>query len=220
MLNYLLMTLFNYSIIIAAIIAIVRFKSIMADYYPFVFFIWLGLFNEILSLFLIYNYQSNSANSNIYVLTEYMILLMQFYKWNNKDIKKYYVLAAIGIAVWITDNFIINTLSQNNSVFRVFYCFVILFFSIDKLNKLLVFEYGNLLKHPMFIICVTFVFYYGFKAFVESFNMVRLGLNPAILRDLWIILYFVNGTANLLYAIAVLCIPTKLKFTSRWQEVL
>ena len=188
----------------------------MADYYPFVFFIWLGLFNEILSLFLIYNYQSNAANSNLYVLLEYMILLLQFYKWNNKGIKKYYWLAAIGMAVWITDNFIINTLSQNNSIFRVFYSFVILFFSIDQLNKLLVFEYGNLLKHPIFIACITFVFYYGFNVFVESFNMVHLGLNPAILRNLWIILYFVNGTANLLYAIAVLCIPTKIKFTSHW----
>jgi len=213
---YLLRIFFNYSIIIAAIIAIVRFKSIMADYYPFVFFIWLGLFNEILSLFLIYNYQSNAANSNLYVLLEYMILLLQFYKWNNKGIKKYYWLAAIGMAVWITDNFIINTLSQNNSIFRVFYSFVILFFSIDQLNKLLVFEYGNLLKHPIFIACITFVFYYGFNVFVESFNMVHLGLNPAILRNLWIILYFVNGTANLLYAIAVLCIPTKIKFTSHW----
>ena len=214
--NYFLLIFFNYSIIIAAIIAIVRFKSIMADYYPFVFFIWLGLFNEILSLFLICIYQSNAANSNVYVLLEYLILLLQFYKWNNKGVKKYYGLAAIGIAVWLTDNFIINTLSQNNSIFRVFYSFVILFFSIDQLNKLLVFEYGNLWKHPLFIICVTFVFYYGFNAFVESFNMVHLGLNPAILRDLWIILYFVNGTANLLYAIAVLCIPTKIKFTSHW----
>ena len=214
--NYFLLIFFNYSIIIAAIIAIVRFKTIMADYYPFVFFIWLGLFNEILSLFLIYSYQSNAANSNVYVLLEYMILLLQFYKWNNKGIKKYYGLAVIGIAVWITDNFIINTLSQNNSIFRVFYSFVILFFSIDQLNKLLVFEYGNLLKHPIFIACITFVFYYGFNVFVESFNMVHLGLNPAILRNLWIILYFVNGTANLLYAIAVLCIPTKIKFTSHW----
>ena len=214
--NYFLLIFFNYSIIIAAIIAIVRFKTIMADYYPFVFFIWLGLLNEILSLFLICNYQSNAANSNLYVLLEYMILLLQFYKWNNKGIKKYYWLAAIGMAVWITDNFIINTLSQNNSIFRVFYSFVILFFSIDQLNKLLVFEYGNLLKHPIFIACITFVFYYGFNVFVESFNMVHLGLNPAILRNLWIILYFVNGTANLLYAIAVLCIPTKIKFTSHW----
>jgi hypothetical protein len=214
--NYYLLILFNYSIIIAAIIAIIRFKAIMADYYPFVFFIWLGLFNEILSLVLIYNYQSNTTNSNIYILLEYLILLFQFYKWSDNGSKRFYWFAGIGIAVWISDNFIINTISDNNSIFRVFYSFIIIFFSIDKVNKLLVFENGNLLKNPVFIICVSFIFYYGFKAFVESFNMFHLGLDPTILKDLWIILYFVNGFANLLYAIAVLCIPTKLKFISRW----
>ena len=214
--NYWLRIFFNYSIIIAAIIAIFRFKTIMADYYPFIFFIWLGLFNEILSLLLIYNYQSNTVNSNIYVLMEYLVLLWQFYKWSDGSSKRYYWLAAFGITVWITDNFILNTISDNNSIFRVFYSFIIIFFSIDKVNNLLIFEYGNLLKHPMFITCITFIFYYGFKAFVESFNMVHLGLNPVILKDLWIILYFVNGTANLLYAIAVLCIPKKIKFISPW----
>jgi hypothetical protein len=188
----------------------------MADYYPFIFFIWLGLFNEILSFILIYNFQSNAINSNIYVLAEYLILLLQFYKWSDNGCKKYYWLAAIGIAVWIADNFIVNNLNDNNSVFRVFYSFIIIFFSIDKVNNLLVFEYGNLLKHPVFITCIAFTFYYGVKAFVEAFNMVHLGLNPVILKDLWIILYFVNGTANLLYAIAVLCIPKKIKFILPW----
>jgi len=214
--NYWLRIVFNYSIVIAAIIAIFRFKSIMADYYPFIFFIWLGLFNEILSLLLIYNYESNTVNSNLYVLVEYLLLLWQFYKWSDNGSKRYYWLAGIGIAVWIADNFIINTIFHNNSVFRVFYSFIIIFFSIDKVNNLLVFEYSNLLKHPVFITCIAFTFYYGFKAFVESFNMVHLGLNPVILKDLWIILYFVNGTANLLYAIAVLCIPKKIKFISPW----
>lgn len=216
MINYFLLIFFNYSIIIAAIIAAFRYTSIMADYYPFIFFIWLGLFNEILSFILIYNYQSNAINSNIYVLAEYLILLLQFYKWSDNGCKKYYWLAAIGIAVWIADNFIVNNLNDNNSVFRVFYSFIIIFFSIDKVNNLLVFEYGNLLKHPVFITCITFTFYYGVKAFVEAFNMVHLGLNPVILKDLWIILYFVNGTANLLYAIAVLCIPKKIKFILPW----
>lgn len=216
MLHYLLMTLFNYSIIIAAVIALFRFKTIMVDYYPFIFFIWFGLFNEMVSLFMIFNFRSNAVNSNIYVLLEYMIILFQFYKWNDGGIKKYYWLAGIGIAVWIADNFIINSISQNNSVFRVVYSFIIIFFSIDKVNSLLIFENRNLLKHPAFIICISFIFYYGCKAFVESFNMIHLGLSPNVLKDLWIILYFVNGIANLLYALAVLCIPTKIKFISPW----
>jgi len=41
----------NYSILIAAIIGIIRFKSIIRDYYPFIFIIWLGFSMKRLALF-------------------------------------------------------------------------------------------------------------------------------------------------------------------------
>jgi len=136
----------------------------------------------------------------------------QFYKWNDNGLKKYVILALLGLAVWSADNLVLNSITHNNSLFRAFYSFLVVFFSIDQVNKLVIYERGPLFKNPMFIICITFLLYYGFKAFVESYNMFHLGLSKTLLRDLWIILYFVNGIANLLYAIAVLWIPTKVKF--------
>jgi len=202
----------NHSIVFAAIIGMIRFKSINSAYYPFLLIIWLGLANETLSLALIYTAGNNMANSNVYVLLEYWLILFQFYKWNDSSPKKYYVLAFLGLAVWSTDNLVINTITQNNSLFRVFYSFIIVFFSIDQINKIIIYEKEPLFKNAMFIICITFLFYYGFKAFVESFNMFHLGLSRGLLQNLWIILYFVNVFANLLFALAVLCIPTKVKF--------
>ena len=203
----------NFSIVIAAIIGVIRFKSVLAAYYPFLFLIWLGLLNETLSIILIYTVKSNAVNSNTFVLLEYALILLQFYRWNGNSRKKYYWLACFGFAVWIADNFIINTITENNSLFRVFYSFVIVFFSIDQVNKIIIFEKGSLLKNAMFIICITFLFYYGCNAFVEAFNMFHVGLSDGLLENLWIILYFVNFIANLIYALAILCIPTKQKFT-------
>lgn len=211
--NYIIRVVFNHSIIIAGIIAMIRFKSIISDYYPFIFIIWLGLVNESLSLIMIYSARSNAINSNVFVLLEYGLILFQFYKWNDSNSKKYYLLAGLGLLIWIADNFIINSIAQNNSLFRVFYSFVIVFFSIDQVNKMIIYEKGVLLKNAMFIICITFLFYYGCKAFVEAFNVFHSALSNMLLKNLWIILYFVNVIANVLYALAILCLPTKQKFT-------
>jgi hypothetical protein len=211
--NYVIKIALNHSIVIAVIIGVIRFKKIAADFYPFLLVILTGLVNESLSLVLIYTTGSNTINSNFFVLLEYALLLWQFYRWEGRHHKKYFLLAGIGLAIWITDNLLVNTLAQNNSLFRVFYSFVILFLSIDEINKLIIFENEDLLKNACFIICFTFLFYYGLKAFIESYNMFHLGLSKGLLQSLWIILYFVNVVANLLYAIAILCMPPKLKFT-------
>ncbi|MDE3184449.1 MAG: hypothetical protein KGM16_13610 [Bacteroidota bacterium] len=207
---------FNHSIIIAAAISFFRFKSVSGDYYPFIFLIWLGLLNESISLALLYNGSTNAVNSNIFVLLEYLLILFQFYKWNESNVSKYYLLAFLGLLVWTSDNFFLNSIRQNNSVFRVFYSFVILFFSIDKVNKIIILENLRLTRNAMFLMCITFIFYYGFKACVESFNMIHLGLSVTFLRKLWFILYFVNFISNLLFALAVLWIPTRQKFILRY----
>ncbi|MGH2565038.1 MAG: hypothetical protein ACRDE5_11025, partial [Ginsengibacter sp.] len=143
--SYAVSIFLNHSILIAAIIGIIRFKFISRIFRPFLFIIWLGLLNESLSLLIIYNAGGNTINSNVFVLLEYLLILLQFYLWNGTN-KIYYVLAASsGIIVWLADNFILNTITQNNSVFRIFSSFVILLFSINQINKLIIYEHGRLI---------------------------------------------------------------------------
>ncbi len=106
----------------------------------------------------------------------------------------------------------LNSIVQNNSLFRTFYSLVIVMLSTNELSKLLVYERGPLAKNATFLICITFLFYYGCKAFVEAFNAFHIGFSHNLLLNLWIILYFVNAIANLLYAIAILWIPRKREF--------
>jgi hypothetical protein len=210
--SYLLAIVLNFSIVIAAAIAIMRFKLIVRSFYPFVFLLWLGAANEALSLILIYRTGSNTVTSNIFVFAEFLLILWQFYTWNDASKRKYLVIALAGMAVWFADNCILHSLSQNNSLFRSFYSFIILLFSISEGTRIVLYEKGSLLKNAVFIICITFLFYYGCKSYVEMMNAFHLGLAADTLWNLWIIMYFVNAISNLLYAFAILCIPTKQEF--------
>jgi hypothetical protein len=211
--NYFVVILLNFSIIIPVVIAIKRFRRLHKSYYPFIVCIFFGLVNEILSLSLIYRYGSNHVNSNIYVLIEFGIILFQFYTWNKAGAGKYLWAAGIGLLVWITDNFFIHAISDNNSLYRVAYSVIIVLCSIDQINKLLIFERGRLLKNAMFLICIGFFLSYSCKAFVETFNLFDPLFSNPFLWNLWFILYLVNCISNLIYAFAVTCIQTRQEFT-------
>jgi hypothetical protein len=211
--NLVLSIILNHFILVPAIIGVVRFRSILKQFYPFLLILWMGAFNETVSLLLIYGNKSNAVNGNIFVLAEYFLILYQFYKWHENKYKIYLVLAFLGSVLWIFDVLILNSITQNNSLFRSCGSLVIVFLSIDQLTKIIIFERGALFRNAMFIICLSFFFYYTCKAFVESFNAFHIGLSHAILWNLWIILYFVNFIANVFYTIAMICIPVKQELT-------
>lgn len=209
---YTLDIILNHSILIAAVAGMVRARNILKTYYPFLFFIWLALVNETVSLFLIRYGMSNMINSNLYVLFEYLLLLYQFYKWRGYRVTTLYFFIWAGVAVWITDNVIINQLSDPNSFFRSYASLVLLLFSIDKMNSLIINEKGNLLRNAVFLTCTAFLLFYGCKLFVEVFHLFKAPLSNIFYDYLWMTLSVVNGISNIIYAIAVICIPTREEF--------
>ena len=211
--GYFLFAFLNALVAIPAIIAIVRFKLIKDFYLPFVLFIWIGCINEFLSIALAYTIGTSAANSNIYVLLEYILILIQFLKWNT--ISKLYagILITLGTIVWITDNLLLNSISDSNSIFRIFYSLIIVFCSIGQLNKLIINERRPLSKHAVFLICISFLMFYSIKAFIEVFNAFRLVFGSRFNRNLFTSFYLVNFLSNIIYAIAIICIPKKQEFT-------
>ncbi len=202
----------NHSILIAAVIAAIRFKKMDKSFYPFIAFITLSLLNESLSLLLIYKTGSNAFNSNIYVLIEYFIILFQFYKWKNDGPSTYLLFAVLGLVIWVADNMVIHSLYQNNSIFRIFYSLVILFFAIDATNWVITFSTGSVLKNPIFLISTTFLLFFSCKTFIEIFNVFETRLSIAFYERIWQSFSVINFIANIIYAIAVLCIPKKQEF--------
>ena len=102
--GFLLNIFLNHSILIAACIAAIRFKTIAKDFKPFIFLIWLGLLNETVSLVLIYTKGYNTLNSNIYVLIECLLILYQFYCWAILTKRLHFSLSFASLLVWVLDN--------------------------------------------------------------------------------------------------------------------
>lgn len=203
----------NSSIWVPAILGLVRFRSVIDQFYPFLMIVWLGALNEVLSVSFILSSGSNAISSNIYVLLEFCLILLQFYKWNESAFRKFLFLGLFGMSIWMVDNLIIHNLERNNSLFRVSYSFLIIFLSIDRISKIVIFEKGSLLKNATFWLCIVFGFYFTFKAFVESFNMFTMGMSTELLQNLMKLMSYVNFISNLLYTLVILWIPKNRNYT-------
>lgn len=202
----------NLSLVFAAIAGWVRLQPAIPFYFPFLLFAWTGLLNECLSIFLIYSHHSNAINSNLYVLGEYFLLLYQFYTWRSCSRNRLFVLTCLGCGIWLADNFCINSLTDNNSLFRFFSSFVIVLFSIDRMNQQIVRRKYRLLKDPIFLICAGLQLYYGCKIFMEVANLFQLPFSALFYEYLWMTLSIINCIANIVYAIAIVCIPKRQEF--------
>ena len=211
--DFLWTSILNYSIWIPAILALIRFRSVISRFYPFLIVILLGALNEVLSVFYVFNAGSNAVSSNIYVLLEFFLILLQFYKWNKSACRKLLLLGVAGFSIWIADNLILHTLERNNSLFRVSYSFMIILISVDRISKIVIFEKAVLFKNAMFGLCFVFAFYFSCKAFVESFDMFAIGLSTELLQNLMKLMTFVNFISNLLYSLVILWIPKNRSYT-------
>src|SRR3569833_4786314 len=77
----LLLEIFSFSILIAAIIGAVRFKVILKSYRPFVYLMWIGLATEIIDTVVIIIYKDDTVINNIYTLFVFSFFLALFFRW-------------------------------------------------------------------------------------------------------------------------------------------
>ena len=201
----------TYSIILPAVIAVVKFKKAARSFLPFFIFIWAGAANELVTYFTMLYLRNNSVNNNIYVLVESLLLLWLFYCWRMFDNAKWlmWTLAASFILFWVGEVFIFSKITQVAAYFRIFYSFPIVLLSISMINRLLTQESGNLLKNAAFIICVAFVIYFTFKILVEIFYIYGMMHSAYFRIRVYDIMRVINLLCNLIYAVALLWIPRK-----------
>jgi len=169
--DYSLLALLSYIIVIAAIISIVRYFSVLTIFRPFIYYTWLASLSEILSTILSYTSRNTAVNNNIYVLLESLLLLWQFYNWRGIQ-RSYWYYITIGtffMAVWVSDNIILHSLLTINSTFRVVYSFIIVLLGIDGINQVFMYEKGKVLKNTKFLICAGCLLFYSYKAIFEVF---------------------------------------------------
>lgn len=213
--NYTLAAIFSFSIGIAGIIGVIRFNKINPIFYPFIFLIWLGLVNEIISFLLIRSGYSNAVNSNIYVLLE-SILIAWFFKYQGLFNEKYWNFAGVIIllvTLWVVQNFIISSIHRFTSYFNVVYSFIIVLMSIHLINRLIIREKRMIVRNPIFIICIGFILFYLCAVLIEIFWIYGLNSSKEFRFQVYQIMTIINLIVNLIYALAVLWIPRKQEYT-------
>lgn len=206
--------LLNLCIVIPAITGIIRFSKINQIFHPFIYFIGLGTLNEIGSYLIIFNGFSNVIISNIYVLLESCLILWQFRNWKLfKKRRVFFGLVLVTFAVaWLLENFIFSHITIFCSHFRIFYSFCIVMCSIIVINSLITTERRNLLKNSTFLICIGYAFYYTLQILVEAFWIYGLG-DQGFSTNVYYISIIANFITNLVYTVAIIWIPSKLRFT-------
>jgi hypothetical protein len=205
----------SFSILIAAVIAIIRYKNIRKEYYPFIYLIWVGSLNEIISFILVINHHFNIINGIIYGLFESLLLLWYFKNlgvFNGKRLLLYFLIILFS-GIWVFDSFLSKDFGERfNSYFSIAYSFPIVLLSITAINRLL-FQEKEIIKNPAFLICIAMVIYFTYKVVVEMFWLYGLKESPTFRLNVFAILMLINFFCNLIYALAILWMRNKQAFT-------
>jgi hypothetical protein len=213
--TYTLAVILSFSIAIAAVIGWVRFSKINPTYYPFLFCIWIGFLNEIVGYLITKEGYSNAVNNNIYVLFESLLLTWQFDNWKLFKGPRYLfvLLLCLFTFTWVMEGFFIKGITHTISYFRILYSFVIVLMSISIMNEQLLRERRNFLKNSIFLICLGSVIYYTNKVIIGMFWLYGLKMSIPFMVSLVWIMVFINLFTNLIFALAILWMPTKHRFS-------
>ncbi|HWJ26796.1 MAG TPA: hypothetical protein VNS32_09650 [Flavisolibacter sp.] len=205
----------SYSIIIAGLIAIVRFKNINKVYYPFLICLWIGCLNEFLSGVIIKFGYTTIANGNIYVLCESLLLLWYFSNSGlfYKSRLTLPILVGLFLAIWASENFMYHTLLKYDNYFRISYSFILVILSINAINKIIVSNRKNILLNADFLLCMGFIIYFAYKVLVQAFAIYGYkSTSMSFLIAIYDLMLYINLCINLVYALAVLWMPKRLAY--------
>jgi hypothetical protein len=213
--NHTVVEILSYSIGIAAIAGLVRFRQLDQAYYPFIILLWTGLLNEIISTVSINLFYSNAVASNIYVLLESLLALVFFEKLHLFKKRKvlYPMLAALFITCWSIENFFMTGIGHFGSYFRILYSFAIVLMSIHTTNNLILEEKGMLIRNPVFLIMIGFIAFFTYKILIEIFWVYGLNASRDFRVEVYRILTYINLSVNLIYAITLIWMPGKREYT-------
>jgi hypothetical protein len=203
----------GYVILVPVITALLHCRGMLKTYRYFIWFLCIGLANQVVNTITSFVLHNNMVNSNIYLLVEAYLIILLFYDWESFRKKMlFFLFSLIGIA-WILQNFIISSLNHVNSGFRLFYYLIVIILSIDQINLILIHERKKLFRNAQFIICCVFAFYYAFRATYEIFYIIPGAVSADMSNYLFRLIVVADMVANLGYTYAAMRIPGKQRFT-------
>ena len=210
--NFFANAVFSLTVGISGVIGLVRFRKVDPVYHPFLYLVWIAFFQELCSILICCAGYSNVVLYNAYSLAECVLLCWQFRRWEFIQNEVFYC-ALLGVCVcfWGIE-WIVQPPPGFLSYFIIFYSFVLVLLSINAINQLLFRDMISLLRNPIFLLCICFILYFSFSALVESFWMAGLQRSKTFRLHVHALLCYINLLTNLIFAIAVLWMPLRLRY--------
>jgi len=213
--QFTLIDLYCFSIAIAAIIAIVRYKRIYPGFRPFLFVCWASLATETVCYFMVYNEGNTYIPYGIYSLAESLLISWFFREMRlfDKRPRLFIILIGTYLLAWVVEGVFFGAFDRNMTWFRLGHSFIVVILSILLLGKELAVQRTFLLKSPVFLICIGFLLYYTCAVIAGVFDLYGYGGSSSFRQQVqWISMYS-NVVVNLIYALAVLCMPHRLRYS-------
>lgn len=214
MYDYFVVAAFSFSIFMAAIAGIVKIRRVDRAYYPFIMLACIASLNEVISYLSAKYFQTNAINSNLYLLVEALLITFQFYRWNNFEGKKklYCFIQLCIVGIWLAENYNIHGLLIFNLRFRIFSAFLFVVMSIHMNARLIVHYRKQLYKHPIYLICSGLIIFFTIEILIDCFWTYATNDHPLFQISVFYILMWTNLFVNLIFALAIICIPPKPRY--------
>lgn len=204
----------NLSILFPGIVGLLRFRKIAERYYPFLYLIWIGCINEGISTYLIFNSENTITNNNIYVLVESLLIVWLFQ--NNGVIRTPNLSRALQflfLLSWVADSLIIGSIEQVSNYFRIFFSFITVLLAVNCINRNIFAPNTRTLKDPMVLISAGLIIYFTYKILIQAFAIYGFSKQSPFLQNIYIIMYYINFLTNIIFAIAIIWMPSKIKYS-------
>ena len=193
------------AIIIPIIVALIRFKKIGKVYYPFLLLLLIGLLSELANRICINAFKTNAPVIKIYSLVECCIILYQLYLWKNssKYTRGFAILMAVCFIFWVVEVIVFKNINTFSPYFRVFYAFVIILLCINQINSMMFYQKVNLLKNPVFIICLAFIILFLYQIILEASYYIGSDIKSPVANEIIMGFSYINFFINLMCAVGV-----------------
>ncbi|HTS43889.1 MAG TPA: hypothetical protein VMH01_05795 [Puia sp.] len=207
--------LLSQSIWFPVVVGLLRFKLLKTEYLLFFLLLVAGLITEIISFITIRVYHSNAVATNIFVLTEWLLLAYQFNQWGLLASRKrlFYLLLIIPVLIWIVENLFLGKITAFSPYFRILYAFLLTLMSITEINFMIAYDNKTLRRNPKFIICIGLILFFVYQILYEWAYQVSLIQEPTHFTTLISSLFaYINALTNIIFGIAFLVIPGRTRF--------
>lgn len=197
---------------IAAFIAYARVDRTLYNVLPMLLCVCVGLATEVSFHFLAMKGIANYV-VNVEIILEFVLMYVQVIYWRigALRLKDSYVIL-LGIILWVITTILNHGLEIRNVYFLVLYSFILVLAGIDSMNEFLV-STKNLKKNHQFIFAFAMILFYTYSLIVEAICLNYKIFSDAFITYIFDVKIFINVLTNILFAIALLCVPKKQTFS-------